>query len=1134
MTPSRTAVAAATLTALLLAGSAHGQLRTIHTDHFQITFVPGTERTARRVAEVAEEMFPPMAAAFHYYDDYAPIHILVRDDSDYGNGSASDYTNQVNIWASNVDWEIRGEHDWIRNVLTHEITHVMTLDKARKKWPFRFALLQVSRFDANPDISFDFPLYYLNTPKWWVEGIAQMGPYALGWDTWDSHRDMVLRMAVLEDDLHSYGEMGTLSNRTGGYRAEMVYNQGFALLVYIADQYGRDKVDALQEHVGFLSFEVAIQRVLGISAQQLYSDWVRFLKEQYEQQVAEVRTGGFFEGEELASLNGGVLDYHPAYSPDGKKLAYISSEDRDYRIPHVVIADLATGQKKSLDRPVDTRVSWTPDGDGVVFLRTEGGHNDLYVYSVSRDEEHRISAELRARDPQVSPDGQQVAFARLDDGDANLFVARRDGTGLRQLTNYEDGAQIYAPRWSPDGQWLLFSLFRGDDRDIAMMRADSPPRPKDWGLRDRHQVADSLQVFPDSLAYPAADTSGFRLVLAARADERDPWWLPDGSGFLFSSDRSGIFNLYRYDVASGAVTQLTNVVGGAFSPTVSADGHVTYAGYHANDFDLYGFDLGAWERPVAWDAALARDYQTKVDLPKLDEEYTVTAYGGRRLYDLVPLVQVGPTFIGNQFGLNQVSGGLFFQAGDELGGEQFTAQAILGKNFREETDLNTDFLLMYERSLHRLEGNNRGFNPSFFGAFRRREIDYIINSATVVRDTFDVSTFTVPADSADLLVPDAATYSVDASTRKDRFKDVFDLVALGVEVPAGRHSFFVQYVNRDYNEDWSLQRLRQQTQFYVIQDSVDISASLPAELVRQDSLLIARNNAFDWYRGLDFFDSDDLTFAWRYSHLKATEDYLVNPTGRALSLAYRYIKSQVADSLAQQVSPDGVPRDFFAGDRRPLTLNEYIASYNEHIGLPYNNRISFEMLGAYRNQRLKSSFDADGGFFEGRFYWPLRYYIGGLDFLSGYPYFTKSGSKIAYARLAYSFPVFRRLDTGLLNFTFAKAYAELFGETGAVGNFQSLSLSEFAPKDFLSDIGGELRVELFTNYQIPLRAFFQVAHPLNRSRLQREEARAAGLAPSDPEAPPKIDRLRYYFGLGFFPGDLLAAGRQVAGPLRFE
>ena len=338
---------------------------------------------------------------------------------------------------------------------------------------------------------------------------------------------------------------------------------------------------------------------------------------------------------------------------------------------------------------MDTRVSWSPHGDKVYFLRNRRGHNDLAVYDLESEKEHRLSARLRARDPHVSPDGKEVVFTRLRDGNSNLCLMEVDGTGLRQLTDFEDGAQIYSPRWSPDGEWLLFSIFRGQDRDIAMMRADSPAKPKDWGLRDRKlkvrgpAAADSAAAdsgaagkggaWSDSLNYPPADSSGFRLVLASRSDERDPWWLPDGSGFVFASDRSGIFNLYRHDLASGEVVQITNVVGGAFTPTVSADGRVAYAGYHANDFDLREFELGAFEREVAWPAPLARDYQSKVELPKLSEEYTLTQPYGRRLYDFIPLLQVGPTFIGNQFGLNQVSAGAFLLTTDVFGGD-FMAQ----------------------------------------------------------------------------------------------------------------------------------------------------------------------------------------------------------------------------------------------------------------------------------------------------------------------------------------------------------------------------------------------------------------------------------------------------------------------------
>jgi hypothetical protein len=197
-----------------------------------------------------------------------------------------------------------------------------------------------------------------------------------------------------------------------------------------------------------------------------------------------------------------------------------------------------------------------------------------------------------------------------------------------------------------------------------------------------------------------------------------------------------------------------------------------------------------------------------------------------------------------------------------------------------------------------------------------------------------------------------------------------------------------------------------------------------------------------------------------------------------------------------------MPRDVLVPARRPLTVNEYVGAYTERVGLPFRNTLTWEVVAAYRNLRLKPPFDLEGGFFEGRYYWPLRYYLGGRNFLSGYPYFTRSGSKLLYGRFAYGFPVFRRLNLGFLNFNFTKVYAELFAETGAVGNFRTLKLEDFDSESFLSDVGGEVRMELYTFYRIPMRAFFQIAHPLNRDRVE--------LDPDEPE----LDKWRYYFGLG--------------------
>jgi hypothetical protein len=67
-----------------------------------------------------------------------------------------------------------------------------------------------------------------------------------------------------------------------------------------------------------------------------------------------------------------------------------------------------------------------------------------------------------------------------------------------------------------------------------------------------------------------------------------PVWSPDGHTLYFSSDRSGIFNIYAYDLAGATFAQVTNVRTGAFMPAVSDDGKtLVYAGYTAYGHDLY-------------------------------------------------------------------------------------------------------------------------------------------------------------------------------------------------------------------------------------------------------------------------------------------------------------------------------------------------------------------------------------------------------------------------------------------------------------------------------------------------------------------------------------------------------------------
>ena len=72
-----------------------------------------------------------------------------------------------------------------------------------------------------------------------------------------------------------------------------------------------------------------------------------------------------------------------------------------------------------------------------------------------------------------------------------------------------------------------------------------------------------------------------------RAWDITPTWSPDGEFILFSSDRTGVFNLYAYHIADSSFFQITNVIGGAFCPSISNDGkNIAFIYYSSTGFDI--------------------------------------------------------------------------------------------------------------------------------------------------------------------------------------------------------------------------------------------------------------------------------------------------------------------------------------------------------------------------------------------------------------------------------------------------------------------------------------------------------------------------------------------------------------------
>ncbi len=176
--------------------------QTIETEHFQIHYHQGTERTANVVARIAEEIYPHITGLYQYQPPQK-VHIIIRDTDDFSNGAAYFFDNKIEIWAENLDYVLRGTHNWLRDVVTHEFTHIVSIQKALRfgrkipaGWFQVFGYEEVRRPDVVrgfPDVLVSYPISGVNIPGWFAEGVAQFQSPSKRYDYRDSHREMILR-----------------------------------------------------------------------------------------------------------------------------------------------------------------------------------------------------------------------------------------------------------------------------------------------------------------------------------------------------------------------------------------------------------------------------------------------------------------------------------------------------------------------------------------------------------------------------------------------------------------------------------------------------------------------------------------------------------------------------------------------------------------------------------------------------------------------------------------------------------------------------------------------------------------------------------------------------------------------------
>jgi hypothetical protein len=537
---------------------------TIQTEHFNVNYHEGLEAVALRIAAAAEEAHERLAGPLGHEPKHR-TEITVSDETDSANGwSLTVPFNQIYVWATapNDMGTLQDYDDWYFGLIMHEYTHTLHIDTYG-------GIAKV----VNAIFGKVYPPN--NTqPRWILEGYAvfEESTKTTGGRLRSSQWDMMMRMAVLADhfepiDVISLGPYGW-PHGTG------IYLYGSHFIQHVAENYGEDVLRQTSQDYGksLVPYGVnrTIRKITGKTWPELYEEWFEAAKLEYEAQAEEVREAGLREGTQITDT--GEADLSPRFSPDGTTLAWFSVDGHDRAGLYLLDLEGPPAKPRSLLKTTGQgSVAWTPDGEGLVFTRSEiwknwYAYHDLFHVDIDDGSILRLTEGGRSRQPDISPGGDLLAYTINGAGESSLAVARAgpDPEPLI-LESAGDFSQVYSPRFSPDGRRVAYSLWT------------------EGGRRDIHVL----------------DIEGGRTeaLTSGRSLDTGPVWDPRGRYLYFCSDRTGISNVYAMDLEDDSLWQVTNVISGAFQPDVSPDGStMVYVGYHDRGYDLYLMELdpGQW------------------------------------------------------------------------------------------------------------------------------------------------------------------------------------------------------------------------------------------------------------------------------------------------------------------------------------------------------------------------------------------------------------------------------------------------------------------------------------------------------------------------------------------------------------
>ncbi|UCH83570.1 MAG: PD40 domain-containing protein, partial [Candidatus Latescibacterota bacterium] len=231
-------------------------------------------------------------------------------------------------------------------------------------------------------------------------------------------------------------------------------------------------------------------------------------------------------------------------------------------------------------------ISFSPDGKYLTLVAKSGGSDVLYLVDANKG---RIRKKVKVKcdgmaSPTWSPDGSRICVSANFGGQTDLILVDVETGDFERLT-YDPADQLN-PRFFPDGKRIAFTYYPELTIPVpTQLNAATRETLTEMDFLAFNNVRENLSLDIFELEI---DTGVMRPLVQTPGDDDSPAIFDDGRKMIFTSDVSGINNLYIADLEKGAHYRITDALSGLFTPdVVESKNRLTFTAFIDGGYDIF-------------------------------------------------------------------------------------------------------------------------------------------------------------------------------------------------------------------------------------------------------------------------------------------------------------------------------------------------------------------------------------------------------------------------------------------------------------------------------------------------------------------------------------------------------------------